>query len=767
MYVIRFLLVLVALLVVGVAGWLIYRNPQVVGLAPESAAPGEQAGGKPGGNRIPGLIGGGAVNVVTAPVQMDSGGETVMALGTAKAVRSVTLYPQVTGMVTEMLFQPGQPVEAGKPLVQLENDDQAVALDRARVTREQARLTLERSQALAKTKTISGVALSDAETAAQLADIEIRSAEIALRHRSVTAPFAGVTGLTDITVGDLVTPSTAITTLDDLATLRVNFEVPERWAGQIVMGQPIVGDREGAAGQAVFGQHHRHRQPRRRDHPHAAAGGRDRQSRRGAEDRHGGHRHAPLRQRRASSPCRALPCNGTGAAPSSGRTRTAPRDAPRSPSSGGRAASSSWRARCRPATRSWWRACSGCARAPSSPRSASFRTIIGERRLAGRAAGASTFLPSASAAIRQRRADGDGEAAGRRPGQARTRRRRALSALCVRRPVLTIVFNLLIVVAGLAAFRGVEIRELPDIDRPVITIRATYDGATPETIDTQVTTHPGGRRIAHAGRGVDLLVEPLRPEPHRRRVRRFDRPQRRRQRPARRGRQRRAPAARRRRGRHHRQGRRQFRRHHPARGHRQQHADPGPDASSSRTRSSTALRQWRASPTSRSTATASRWCACSSTPMRSPRAASPSPTSKRRWRPSRSTIRPAASRATDQALLVRADASVASGEEIAAIRINRTTRVGDVADVIFGPAETDQRAPHQRQDRHRARHRPPGAVEHARHFRGHPRRRRRAQRVAPRRRVDQRHLRRRDLHRRRAREGPAHARSRRRSSSWR
>ena len=253
MYVIRFLLVLVALLVVGVAGWLIYRNPQVVGLAPESAAPGEQAGGKPGGNRIPGLIGGGAVNVVTAPVQMDSGGETVMALGTAKAVRSVTLYPQVTGMVTEMLFQPGQPVEAGKPLVQLENDDQAVALDRARVTREQARLTLERSQALAKTKTISGVALSDAETAAQLADIEIRSAEIALRHRSVTAPFAGVTGLTDITIGDLVTPSTAITTLDDLATLRVNFEVPERWAGQIVMGQPIVGTVKGLPGKQFSG----------------------------------------------------------------------------------------------------------------------------------------------------------------------------------------------------------------------------------------------------------------------------------------------------------------------------------------------------------------------------------------------------------------------------------------------------------------------------------------------------------------------------------
>ena len=68
-----------------------------------------------------------------------------------------------------------------------------------------------------------------------------------------------------------------------------------------------------------------------------------------------------------------------------------------------------------------------------------------------------------------------------------TQATKGISALCVRRPVLTIVFNLLVVLAGLAAFNGVEIRELPDIDRPVITVRATYSGATPETIDTQVT----------------------------------------------------------------------------------------------------------------------------------------------------------------------------------------------------------------------------------------------------------------------------------------
>jgi HAE1 family hydrophobic/amphiphilic exporter-1 len=61
------------------------------------------------------------------------------------------------------------------------------------------------------------------------------------------------------------------------------------------------------------------------------------------------------------------------------------------------------------------------------------------------------------------------------------------TALFVRRPILAVVANLLIVIAGLAAVFGVEVRELPDVDRPVITVTTTFDGAAPETIDREVT----------------------------------------------------------------------------------------------------------------------------------------------------------------------------------------------------------------------------------------------------------------------------------------
>ena len=62
-----------------------------------------------------------------------------------------------------------------------------------------------------------------------------------------------------------------------------------------------------------------------------------------------------------------------------------------------------------------------------------------------------------------------------------------MTALFVRRPVLAFVLNTLIAVAGLTAFYGVEVRELPDVDRPVITVSANYAGAAAETVDREMT----------------------------------------------------------------------------------------------------------------------------------------------------------------------------------------------------------------------------------------------------------------------------------------
>ncbi|MEO0617998.1 MAG: efflux RND transporter permease subunit [Pseudomonadota bacterium] len=62
-----------------------------------------------------------------------------------------------------------------------------------------------------------------------------------------------------------------------------------------------------------------------------------------------------------------------------------------------------------------------------------------------------------------------------------------IASMSVRRPYLATVLNLLIIIAGLSALFGIEVRELPDVDRPVVTVRANFPGGSPETVDAEVT----------------------------------------------------------------------------------------------------------------------------------------------------------------------------------------------------------------------------------------------------------------------------------------
>jgi len=63
----------------------------------------------------------------------------------------------------------------------------------------------------------------------------------------------------------------------------------------------------------------------------------------------------------------------------------------------------------------------------------------------------------------------------------------AIASLFVKRPVLAMVINALIVVGGIAAFLGVEVRELPNVDQPVLSVNTNYTGATAQTVDNEIT----------------------------------------------------------------------------------------------------------------------------------------------------------------------------------------------------------------------------------------------------------------------------------------
>jgi len=245
-----------AVLAAVAGGWLAYERGWF-GAAEDAASAAQQSGGNPGRTGGQGGGGGGraapAVPVVTATVEIDNSGLEVRAIGTVAAARAVTLYPEATGIVAELTFAPGTAVTAAQPLIRLDDADQQVAVERARIALDAARLALDRAEQLAKSNNISSDALADARTAVQTGEIDLRSAERELTRRTLVAPFGGVIGLTDVTVGDLVNSSNAISTLDDMTTVTVAFEVPERASGRVAIGQAIAATTEALVGQNFAG----------------------------------------------------------------------------------------------------------------------------------------------------------------------------------------------------------------------------------------------------------------------------------------------------------------------------------------------------------------------------------------------------------------------------------------------------------------------------------------------------------------------------------
>ncbi|MEP0047162.1 MAG: efflux RND transporter permease subunit, partial [Roseobacter sp.] len=68
-----------------------------------------------------------------------------------------------------------------------------------------------------------------------------------------------------------------------------------------------------------------------------------------------------------------------------------------------------------------------------------------------------------------------------------TLQKTGLAGLFVARPILGIVLNLLIIIAGLAALSSIDVREMPDVDRPVLSVNTSYEGAVPATVDSEIT----------------------------------------------------------------------------------------------------------------------------------------------------------------------------------------------------------------------------------------------------------------------------------------
>jgi RND family efflux transporter MFP subunit len=174
-------------------------------------------------------------------------------VATLKSRDSAVIMPQVEGQIVQIFRHSGDQVSAGTPLVQIDPLKQQATVKSQEDTRAAAQASLQysqqqydRSSGLYAAGVVSKQDLDQAKSAldaaraqVQALDANVREQQVQLRYYTVTAPWNGIVGDIPVHVGDRVTTTTILTTVDKPGSLEVYVYVPIERASQLKMNMPV------------------------------------------------------------------------------------------------------------------------------------------------------------------------------------------------------------------------------------------------------------------------------------------------------------------------------------------------------------------------------------------------------------------------------------------------------------------------------------------------------------------------------------------------
>ena len=181
-----------------------------------------------------------AVAVEVASVRVGSASNDIRAIGSLQSDESVQIAPEIAGRISEIVFKEGTSVKKGDVLVKL--DDALAAAD---VADANARLALAeannaRASALLRTGNVTGRGRDEAVANFETAKAAAGLAKTRLDKHVLVAPFDGIVGVRNISVGAFVNIGTPLTNLEKIDFLKVDFKVPELYLDAVKVGQNIV-----------------------------------------------------------------------------------------------------------------------------------------------------------------------------------------------------------------------------------------------------------------------------------------------------------------------------------------------------------------------------------------------------------------------------------------------------------------------------------------------------------------------------------------------
>lgn len=218
--------------IAALAGYAYYANRS-------AAVPQATGAAKPAAGQAPAAQPQAPVDVETVPVAAEAMADDVSAVGTLRSNESVMLRPEVAGRIAAIRFREGSPVRRGDVLVELDAAVQQAEVQQARANLSLAQANFGRTEDLFNRKFLSQSARDEAASRLEVARANMAVAEAHLERMRLRAPFVGIVGIRNVSVGDYVNEGDDLVNLEDIATLKVDFRLPEIYLERIRPGQKL------------------------------------------------------------------------------------------------------------------------------------------------------------------------------------------------------------------------------------------------------------------------------------------------------------------------------------------------------------------------------------------------------------------------------------------------------------------------------------------------------------------------------------------------
>ncbi len=171
----------------------------------------------------------------------------IQAVGSLSSPQSADLAFEVGGRVAEIDIPEGKPIAKGHLLARLDNGTHRAQVAVAKARLDQALETAGRYQSLQQEKIVSQQNLDDALAELRSAQGDYDAAESALRKTRVAAPFDGIVGLKEVSVGQFVDPGTPVVRITQIKPLDLVFSLPEKNVPKVQVGQKVRATTAGCA----------------------------------------------------------------------------------------------------------------------------------------------------------------------------------------------------------------------------------------------------------------------------------------------------------------------------------------------------------------------------------------------------------------------------------------------------------------------------------------------------------------------------------------